>query len=192
MHLIAKLRRLFALRKSFRAGLANVVDALEVGITSAMARGEPLEFDELTAIVSVLGRLRNRPFLTFDDSMDLTDELDDIEEGLFDFNPTKCQPPEGCCLGPRFKRNLAAIKKLEDAIPPDGERSESTKRRQALRKMRRRPTEPVTEEMCRHLGDAIFGLQAPPGAVILTTNTRDHGPLARALGLSAERPDGSS
>jgi hypothetical protein len=43
---------------------------------------------------------------------------------------------------------------------------------------------------CRRLGDAFFALYAPPDAVILTTNIKDHAPLAEALGKQARIPKG--
>jgi hypothetical protein len=41
---------------------------------------------------------------------------------------------------------------------------------------------------CRKLGDAFFALCAPQDAVILTTNLKDHAPLANAMGKGAKAP----
>jgi hypothetical protein len=41
---------------------------------------------------------------------------------------------------------------------------------------------------CRSLGDAVFAFLAPADSVILTTNVKDHQPLAEALGKSAISP----
>jgi hypothetical protein len=38
------------------------------------------------------------------------------------------------------------------------------------------------------LGDAVFALLAPHDFVILTTNLKDHEPLASALGKTAQLP----
>ena len=42
---------------------------------------------------------------------------------------------------------------------------------------------------CGKLGDAYFALHAQPDAVILTTNLKDHAPLANALGKQATSPE---
>ncbi len=47
---------------------------------------------------------------------------------------------------------------------------------------------PGDEKTCRSLGDAIFAFFAPADAAILTTNERDHRPLAAALGKSVDTP----
>lgn len=46
----------------------------------------------------------------------------------------------------------------------------------------------LTDSQCRDLGDAVFALLAPHDSVILTTNLKDHEPLASALGKTAQLP----
>jgi len=46
----------------------------------------------------------------------------------------------------------------------------------------------VTRETCRDLGDAVFAFFCTNNAVVLTTNLRDHEPLAKAIGKKAEKP----
>ena len=59
---------------------------------------------------------------------------------------------------------------------------------QVLSDLIRNPKRPMTQQMCRDLGDAFFALFAPDNAVILTTNRKDHEPLAHALGKKVESP----
>lgn len=54
--------------------------------------------------------------------------------------------------------------------------------------MYRNPKRPIEDKDCRSLGDAVFAFLAPDGATILTTNERDHKPLAEALGKKVETP----
>jgi hypothetical protein len=101
---------------------------------------------------------------------------------LIDLDPTLCKPQGECSLAADLKARGDDLQKVFDAIDKKSSRAEDGRRRKALRQLLRKPKEPMSEKMCRDLGDAVFALQAPSGAVILTTNTRDHEPLARALG----------
>jgi hypothetical protein len=51
-----------------------------------------------------------------------------------------------------------------------------------------RTSRPLDNSKCRSLGDAVFAFLAPVDSVILTTNIKDHRPLAQALGKSAVSP----
>ena len=77
---------------------------------------------------------------------------------------------------------------LRDAIPDSSSRLEDRNRRSVLSQLIRQPQKHITEEECRWLGDAIFAFFCPRAAVILTTNMRDHVPLAEAIGKRAENP----
>jgi hypothetical protein len=46
----------------------------------------------------------------------------------------------------------------------------------------------LSDSECRRLGDAVFAIQCPADAVILTTNVSDHAPLAAAVGRSIDVP----
>ncbi|MCP4201222.1 MAG: hypothetical protein GY769_04735 [bacterium] len=46
----------------------------------------------------------------------------------------------------------------------------------------------MPEKVCRALGDAIFALYCPEGAEILTTNVKDHRPLAEAVNRRVVSP----
>jgi len=110
------------------------------------------------------------------------------KDGLFDLSPQECEKDEECCLASRLKADPKVLEALREAIPSNSIRKEDTRRRQALRQLIKHPTEVVTREICRDLGDAIFAFFCPENTIILTTNLRDHGPLAKAIGKGAETP----
>jgi hypothetical protein len=63
-------------------------------------------------------------------------------------------------------------------------RPEDRRRRKALKVLARTPKKSFDNDNCRGLGDAYFALNCPKNATILTSNQRDHTPLAEALGKS--------
>lgn len=109
-------------------------------------------------------------------------------DGLFDLEPRFCDRDQECCLASELKSKPELLEKLRGAIPKNSTRREDLKRRQALKQLIKHPKEVVTRETCRDLGDAIFAFFCPKDAVILTTNIRDHEPLARSIGKKAEKP----
>jgi hypothetical protein len=109
-------------------------------------------------------------------------------DGYFDLKPQKCQRDRECCLAEQLKARPDLLKALRDAIPDSSIRKEDRNRRKVLKQLINTPKLTLTEEQCRWLGDAIFAFFCPPGADILTTNVRDHRPLAQALGKTAEHP----
>jgi hypothetical protein len=128
-----------------------------------------------------------------------TDVVDDLpcylesaprlrKDGFLDLSPQDCAEDEECSLAPALKAEPELLQALLDAIPSNSTRTEDQRRRQALRKIIKHPREVVTRDICRDLGDAIFAFFCPVKAVILTTNLRDHEPLAKAIGKSAEKP----
>jgi len=109
------------------------------------------------------------------------------KNGLIDLNGTRCGPPRECCLAADFKARPSELRALMNSIE-GSTRPEDQRRRKALRSLERTPKRTMTEEVCRALGDAVFALQCPRDAAVLTTNLRDHRPLAGALGKTALRP----
>ncbi|MGH6825791.1 hypothetical protein [Methyloceanibacter sp.] len=105
--------------------------------------------------------------------------------GQLDDAPLKCGVVD-CCLRQRYKDRLGDLELLEKASV--GTKVETVKRRAALNRLRRHPKSDYEEKHCRALGDAVFSLDCPDDAVILTTNIVDHEPLARALGRCVEAP----
>jgi hypothetical protein len=110
------------------------------------------------------------------------------QDGYFDLTPKECDGDQECSLGVQLKSQPKLLEALRNAIPEDSGRREDQKRRQALKQLIKHPKQIVDRETCRDLGDAIFAFFCPKTAVILTTNLRDHGPLAQAIGKKAEKP----
>lgn len=110
------------------------------------------------------------------------------KDGLFDLDPRLCERDQECCLASELKSKPELLEALRSAIPQNSTRREDQKRRQALKQLIKHPKEAVTRETCRDLGDAIFAFFCPNNAVILTTNIKDHEPLAAAIGKKAEKP----
>ena len=109
------------------------------------------------------------------------------KDGSLDLAPQRCEDEE-CCLAARLKSKPELLEALRNAIPEKSSRKEDIKRRQALKTLIKHPKETVTREICRALGDAIFAFFCPANAVVLTTNLRDHEPLAKSIGKNAEKP----
>ena len=108
--------------------------------------------------------------------------------GRIEIRPTTCSKDQDCCLAAEMKRRPGNLRKLRQAsakLPP---KTENTRRAQALRELIRKPKQKVDDKTCRALGDAVFAFFAPSDAVVLTTNLKDHGPLAEALGKRAITP----
>ena len=116
-------------------------------------------------------------------------ESDIVEiDGLIDLGEVKCCPKDECVLAAELKAHpdlLETMKKTVDAQPA---KDENTKRSRVLRDLLRLPKQKLTQQQCRHLGDAIFAYFCPVDATLLTTNERDLRPLAEALGKNIETP----
>jgi hypothetical protein len=109
------------------------------------------------------------------------------ENGTIDIKPTHCGVPD-CCLRIQFVKKPDVVEALLDACDQLPDKNETRKRRQALRHLHRTPNRDLDEKQCFALGDAVFAIQCPKDAVILTTNIKDHGPLAAAAGVKAVKP----
>lgn len=105
--------------------------------------------------------------------------------GLLTCSPTGCGASE-CAMAPALKANEGDLKALRDAVLKQPKKSENDKRSLALKELIR--GRPLTDKLCRALGDAVFAFFAPRDSVILTTNVRDHQPLAAALEKRVEAP----
>lgn len=107
-------------------------------------------------------------------------------KGRIDIRPRDCKNDQECCLANRLRKNPDALIKLRDSIPPSG-REEDSRRREVLRKLAVHHGT-LERKDCQALGDAYFALFAPDDSDILTTNLKDHKPLAAALGKTAVAP----
>lgn len=111
------------------------------------------------------------------------EDIDFEKEGIIEVKSTACK--SSCSIASEH-RSSADIRKLENAIPESSARAEDKKRRAALQDIR--CGNDIQNQVCRNLGDAVFALQCPPDAKVLTTNDRDHRPLAEALGKEVITP----
>jgi hypothetical protein len=110
------------------------------------------------------------------------------KDGLFDLKPKLCDRDKECCLHKKLVARKGTLEKLRNAIPETSARKEDGDRRKVLKQLIHSPKLVITREQCRQLGDAVFAFFCPEDAVILTTNVRDHQPLAQAIGKNAEAP----
>ena len=111
----------------------------------------------------------------------------EMPDGQLNINPRDCGGDRECCLARRLRKDAAALMKMRESIPLSG-RPEDSKRREVLKKLAVHPTVMFDRKDCRALGDAYFAFFAPDGSEILTTNIKDHAPLANALGKTAAAP----
>ncbi len=109
------------------------------------------------------------------------------KRGLLELEPKRCNREEECSLAPLLKSKPYELLKMRDAIK-DSEKIENKRRAKTLRQLFRTPKVPLHDKDCVYLGDAIFVFISPEDAVILTTNTADHIPLANAVGKKAVSP----
>jgi hypothetical protein len=113
---------------------------------------------------------------------DLTMKLGLIECHL------SCDWKRGCEIAEKMSHEPEKVSALRAVAQSDPSRQENIRRSQVLRHIVRTPNRPINNSQCRAIGDAVFAFFAPPDTVILTTNIRDHGPLAKAVGKRAEEP----
>lgn len=113
------------------------------------------------------------------------------KDGTLSLQPNKCQTDK-CCLAEEMSKNRFDLTKLIvtiDSLPKAlKEKKENIKRKALLREIGSRPGVKISDKDCRNLGDAIFALFCPSDADILTTNVKDHKPLAEKLGKTAVSP----
>jgi hypothetical protein len=110
-----------------------------------------------------------------------------LSNGLIDDAPLRCGV-EDCCLRETFTKDLPALRRLLEACDQLPAKPETDNRRRALKELLRNPKRDLPEKRCIHLGDAVFAVQCPKDAAILTTNVVDHEPLASAMGVTAIAP----
>jgi hypothetical protein len=118
------------------------------------------------------------------------DEADPILEpntNLINNAPRVCRPSPECCLARGYRNKTKDLEKLL-AVVQNGERREDIRIRRGLHTLINTPKRQFGSKECRNLGDVFFAFHCPMDSVILTTNLKDHAPLAQALGKSAKRP----
>ena len=114
------------------------------------------------------------------------------KNGQLSLKPNKCET-DNCCLTEKLKEkrfNVTKLKVTIDKLPIALKtKPENVKRQKILREINSKPNVKISNSDCRNLGDAVFALFCPEDADILTTNIRDHKPLANALGKTAVSPE---
>lgn len=110
------------------------------------------------------------------------------KDGLFDLRPQQCDRERECCLADSLKAQPSLLKALRDSIPETSIRREDRQRRHVLKALIKNRKLPLDRDQCRALGDAVFSFFCPADCSILTTNLRDHKPLAESIGKKAESP----
>ena len=112
-------------------------------------------------------------------------EVDPIENrGIINIGEKDCVLEPTCALAQEFRKKPADVAALQAVVKMQGDSREYQRRYQALRELAR-TKRPFSMDKCRSLGDAVFAFLAPEDSTILTTNLRDHQPLAAALGKTA-------
>ena len=110
-----------------------------------------------------------------------------MKRGLIELDPTACVA-NPCCLTSLLRADQNSLSKLHVANQDMPVSAETTRRGRVLKDILTKKNHQLSERECSDLGDALFAFFAPQDAVILTTNTKDHEPLAAALGKSVDRP----
>lgn len=109
-----------------------------------------------------------------------------LKKGIFECKPLGCMPVNQCCLADELKASPESLRKLRYATKSiEPQKREHERRAKVLKDLARKPRAPMAEKECRALGDAYFAFFCPSDAEVLTTNLRDHEPLAAALGKKA-------
>lgn len=101
------------------------------------------------------------------------------KRGLLETGRRGCPAGVDCSLRKLLIANIDDLKKLRDVANQNKDSEEHRRRYQVLRNLIRKSKDPLSDEGCRRLGDAVFAFFAPPDADVLTTNTKDHGLLLR-------------
>ena len=107
-------------------------------------------------------------------------------KGWLNVEPTTCSVTE-CCMAKELRDGSPTLEKMRNAIlAKEKGTAEDQRKTKAAKEVLRGKT--ITEKVCRNLGDLIFAFFAPPDAVILTTNVRDHKLIAEAIGKNVQEP----
>jgi hypothetical protein len=121
---------------------------------------------------------------------EVVDELDcfpeqapyiDEELNIMTMGENNCPARQDCQYAPKLRRRPSELDSLIKVIK-GSDRREDIRRRKALHVLKNTPNRKFENGDCRGLGDAYFALHCPQNTTILTSNQRDHAPLAEALG----------
>jgi len=181
-------------RNRAKTALSYLTSLLAAGTSRAMSDEELADLFRIATAALIIRAWSKRRRIT----SSVTDELRCYPEtdpkiatltGLFAKSSGLCRlyAREECCMAASLRGRGPELELLMHVL--DGlTRREDINRRTVLRKLWRTPKQLMDARDCVRLGDAFFALHAPPGSVILTTNLKDHAPLANALGKQAVAP----
>jgi len=115
------------------------------------------------------------------------------KNGELSLIPKNCETDD-CCLSKTLREekrfDLTKLKVAINKLPSElKNKAENQKRVKLLHEIGSNKGRKISNSDCRNLGDAIFALFCPQDADILTTNIKDHEPLANALGKTAVSPE---
>ena len=110
----------------------------------------------------------------------------DTADGLIQQSAHLCKGTEICDQASQLKHENDALGRVCLFLESKERSPEDDRRRKALHRVR--SGERMNNSHCRSLGDAVFAILSPDGHVIVTTNVKDHEPLAGTLGKTALRP----
>jgi len=115
-------------------------------------------------------------------------ELAPIENnGIFSLKPNKCNTKR-CCLSEMYRNKMNDIQKIDKQLTSQETSEENRKRHKVLREIIRKKNYYLSDNECRQLGDVYFACFCPNDYTILTTNIKDHRPLAKAIEKQAISP----
>ncbi len=99
-----------------------------------------------------------------------------------------CEAGQPCAIAAAMLGRGEDLERLREALTREPPGRERDRRLDVITSMLERGDTALTESQCLALGDAVFAMFCPHDGVVVTTNTRDHAPLAAALGKGVERP----
>jgi len=102
--------------------------------------------------------------------------------------PEKLCNTMDCSLRQLLQSDRAALEKLRTISDAQSPSAEAARRSKVLTHLLKKGNDRLSPSDCRNLGDAVFAFFAPNTSAILTTNIRDHRPLAAAVGKTAISP----
>jgi hypothetical protein len=105
----------------------------------------------------------------------------DEELKIMTMGEKECPARRDCHYAPGLRKRPSELESLLQVIK-GSDRREDVRRRKALHVLKNTPNRKFENADCRGLGDAYFALHCPENATILTSNQKDHAPLAEALG----------
>lgn len=197
VHAVSRTPQRYLTSTSIEAMAVATHAALGVDTETALAKYGITSIDSLAAteirlnlraLIFRAWRKRRRITTTVVDHLTCYDEIGPTEQrGLIVIKRWPCSLEPNCALAKMFRGKPHDVQALIVTVKAQGEGREHQKRYQALR-MLSRTTRPLDQKQCRALGDAVFAFSAPADATILTTNLKDHKPLAEALGKSVLAP----